>query len=183
VRANERGHQLTLKWNTCGCSDVMKPPLSFPFSPSLCFQCVLWSLLLCVAAAHFLSFHQDRIVLWRLWSYVISCLNEGRVNEINFSCPYTGIALTRSSIVGVCVFVCVCLCVSQIAPITHTSAPAGVHCMWSIHPTHKATFVPFKFFNTLNVSPAFFSQSDVITCTCSCVIMHTRPFCFKLVSF
>lgn len=31
---------------------------------------------------------------------VLSCLNEGQVNEINFSCPFTGIAVTDSRIVG-----------------------------------------------------------------------------------
>lgn len=34
---------------------------------------------------------------------VISCLNEGRVNEIKFSRPYAGIALTDRRIVGLCV--------------------------------------------------------------------------------
>lgn len=50
---------------------------------------------------------------------VISCLNEGQVNEINFSCPYMGIALTDSRIVTLCLSVCVC----HVAP----RLPAHVH--------------------------------------------------------
>lgn len=56
---------------------------------------------------------------------VISCLNEGQVNEINFSCPYMGIALTDSRIVR--------LCLSVMLPpgFPHACAPTGLHCMWS----------------------------------------------------
>lgn len=81
-----------------------------PLSRCLCTSC--WLLLPFLAASVFLSLPLSgldcavRAVIVCLC--VISCLNEGQVNEINFSCPYMGIALTDSRIVRLCLSVCVC---------------------------------------------------------------------------
>lgn len=98
-------------------------PLSVcpPLSRCLCTSC--WLLLPFLAASVFLSLPLSglgcavRAVIVCLC--VISCLNEGQVNEINFSCPYMGIALTDSRIVRLCLSVCVC----HVAP----RLPAHVH--------------------------------------------------------
>lgn len=106
----------------------MKPPLSFPFLFHFPFR-ALFSFSVCPLALSlffplvccrlslpllppsvFLSPPLSRLdcavkaVIVCLC--VISCLNEGRVNEINFSCPYMGIAQIHSIIVGLCVCVC-----------------------------------------------------------------------------
>lgn len=54
---------------------------------------------------------------------VISCLNEGQVNEINFSRPCTGIALTDSGTVGLCVSVSVVF----VQYLCHGDVLAGFH--------------------------------------------------------
>lgn len=70
---------------------------------------------------------------------VISCLNEGQVNEINFSCPYMGIALTDSRIVRLCLSVCVC----HVAPglLAHVHPQACTACEAVALQKHFKSFI------------------------------------------
>lgn len=80
----------------CACCWLLLPfvPPSVFFSlPTSGLDCAVKALIVCLR--------------------VISCLNEGQVNEINFSCPCMGIALTDSRIAGLSACFCVCVCHSS----------------------------------------------------------------------
>lgn len=131
----------------------MKPPL--PFSRSLCFLCSAFFLsmsstliFLCVCCRLSLPLSPPSVFLSLPPSgpdcavkavivclCVISCLNEGQVNEINFSCPYMGIALTHSRIVGLRMCLSMRMCVTLSPRNLHSHAPAGFRWMWSISTT------------------------------------------------
>lgn len=74
---------------------------------------------------------------------VISCLNEREVNEINFSCPYMGIALTHSRIAGAG---CMCVCVSN-CPLTSQTYVLPLY-MKNLHHLHR-THIFFPGFSSV----------------------------------
>lgn len=77
---------------------------------------------------------------------VISCSNEREVNEINFSCPYMGIALTHSRIAGAG---CMCVCVSN-CPLTSQTYVLPLY-MKNLHHLHR-THIFFQVFQVLSLS-------------------------------